>query len=101
MLNDVSFDRDLSSIESLLIQSLASMPKFVLNFLNYWHRFNIKLFYDQTFKGVFGDESVNVLRRVVAQAQNIYYYPTLPAIVTLQVGAVEEVFVSLNADTAA
>ena len=37
--------------------------------------------YDQTFKSKFGSGSVNAMRRVIAQVQNIYYWPTLPTIV--------------------
>ena len=54
--------------------------------------------YDQTFKSAFGDDSLNVIRRVVAQAQNIYYWPTLPSIVTLNVVAEEEIPDFITAD---
>ena len=41
--------------------------------------------YDQTFKSQFGSESLNAMRRMIAQVQNIYYFPTLPTIVTINV----------------
>ena len=54
--------------------------------------------YDQTFKSVFGGDSINAMRRVVAQAQNVYYWPTLPTIVTLNVLAEQEIPDYINAD---
>ncbi len=54
--------------------------------------------YDQTFKAVFGGDSLNAMRRVTAQAQNVYYWPTLPTIVTLSVVAEQEIPNSINAD---
>ncbi len=58
----------------------------------------VKMHYDQTFKSEFGNESLNVMRRVLAQAQNIYYWPTLPSIVTLNVVAEEEITDYITAD---
>ncbi len=54
--------------------------------------------YDQTFKAVFGGDSVNAMRRVTAQAQNVYYWPTLPTIVTLNVVGEQEIPDYINAD---
>jgi hypothetical protein len=48
--------------------------------------------YDQTLKGVFGGDSVNVLRRVIAQVQNVYYWPTLPTTVTINVVGEMEIY---------
>ena len=58
----------------------------------------VKMHYDQTFKSVFGGDSVNTLRRVVAQAQNIYYWPTLPTTVNINVVDEMEIPYSINAD---
>lgn len=58
----------------------------------------VKMHYDQTFKSVFGGDSVNALRRVVAQAQNIYYWPTLPTTVNINVVDEMEIPYSINAD---
>ena len=54
--------------------------------------------YDQTFKSKFGSGSVNAMRRVIAQVQNIYYWPTLPTIVAINVVDEMEIPYSINAD---
>jgi hypothetical protein len=54
--------------------------------------------HDQSLKSIFGGDTVNVMRRVVAQAQNIYYWPTLPTIVTIVVVGEYEIPDYINAD---
>jgi hypothetical protein len=54
--------------------------------------------HDQSLKSIFGGDTVNVMRRVVAQAQNIYYWPTLPTIVTIVVVGEYEIQDYINAD---
>jgi hypothetical protein len=54
--------------------------------------------HDQLLKSIFGSDTVNVMRRVVAHAQNIYYWPTLPTIVTIVVVGEYEIPDYINAD---
>jgi len=44
----------------------------------------VKIRYDENFKDKFGSDAVNVIRRVVAQAQNIWKWPSLTTSVTFQ-----------------
>jgi hypothetical protein len=57
----------------------------------------IKLWYDQLFKGKHGNDSLNVLRRVIAQTQTMFYWSSLNTTVTLTVKAVEEVPINFTA----
>jgi hypothetical protein len=54
--------------------------------------------HDQSLKSIFGGDTINVMRRVIAQAQNIYYWPTLPTIVTIVVVGEYEIQDYINAD---
>jgi len=45
----------------------------------------VKIRYDENFKAKFGTESVNTIRRIVAQAQNIWKWPSLTTSVTFQI----------------
>jgi hypothetical protein len=48
-------------------------------------RLKIKCFYDATFKAKHGADSINAVRRVMAQAQNIYMSPTLTTKVVFEI----------------
>ncbi len=45
----------------------------------------IKCAYDATFKDKHGADSVNAVRRVMAQAQNVYMWPTLTTKVVFEI----------------
>ena len=55
------------------------------------------MWYDQLFKGKHGADSVNVMRRVIAQAQTMFYWSSLTIGITLTVKAEEEVPISFTA----
>ena len=42
-----------------------------------WFSLNVTIRYDDNFKGKFGADAENVIRRVMAHAQNIYQWPSL------------------------
>ena len=56
----------------------------------------MKLWYDQLFKDKHGDDSVNVLRRVVNLMQDFFLWPSLKTTFTLNVLEVKELPVSLT-----
>jgi hypothetical protein len=62
-----------------------------INFIQCFVSLKVKMHYDQTLKEKFGSEAINVLRRVMAQTFNIYYWPTLPTTVTFNVVDVMEI----------
>ncbi len=68
--------------------------------LKYYFSFSlkVKVYHDQTLKSVFGDDTINVMRRVVAHVQNMYYWPTLPTIVTIVVVGEYKIPDYINAD---
>ena len=51
------------------------------------------MFYDQTFKAkyVTAAESVNAMRRVAAQAQNLFYWPSLKTSIRFNVVQEQEI----------
>jgi hypothetical protein len=59
------------------------------------------MYYDQTFKAKYitPTESVNALRRVAAQAQNLFYWPSLKTTIRLDVVKEQEITESIQADT--
>ena len=56
-------------------------------------RMRLAMYYDRNFKTkyVTASESVNAMRRVVAQAQNIYYWPSLTVRIRLNVVKEQEI----------
>ena len=62
---------------------------------------NVAMYYDQTFKAKYitATECVNAMRRVVAQAQNLYYRPSLTTTIRLNVVKEQEIPDSIQADT--
>jgi hypothetical protein len=58
------------------------------------------MYYDQSFKSkyVTASESVNAMRRVVAQAQNLYIWPSLTTKVQLKVVKEQEIKDTIEAD---
>jgi hypothetical protein len=52
-----------------------------------FYSLDIAMYYDQTFKAQFGNsvESLNAMRRVVAQAQNIFYWDSLKVKIRLNI----------------
>ena len=65
------------------------------------YRLRIKVRYDENFKAKFGAESLNVVRRVMAQAQNIWKWKeSLTTTVTFQIDpTVEAIKGKFVADT--
>jgi hypothetical protein len=63
-------------------------------------RINVAMYYDQSFKSkyVTASESVNAMRRVVAQAQNLYIWPSLTTKVQLKVVKEQEIKDIIEAD---
>ncbi len=59
---------------------------------------NVGAYYDQTFKARFQGESLNTMRRVLAQAQNIYYWPSLTTRIRMNVVLESELNMFLEAD---
>jgi hypothetical protein len=61
---------------------------------------NVAMYYDQTFKAkyVTPTESINAMRRVVAQAQNMFYWPSLTTRIRLNVVKEQEITESIEAD---
>ena len=58
------------------------------------------MYYDQTFKAkyVTASECVNAMRRVAAQAQNLFYWPSLTTTIRLNVVKEQEITESIQAD---
>jgi hypothetical protein len=63
-------------------------------------RMNVAMYYDQTFKSkyVTPTESVNAMRRVVAQAQNLFFWSSLTTTIRLNVVKEQEIPDSIQAD---
>ena len=61
------------------------VPKFNL------YRINILIRYDLHFHDKFGDERINVIRRIMAYAQSVFKDPTLTTVVHLNVIAIEAI----------
>jgi hypothetical protein len=61
---------------------------------------NVAMFYDQTFKSkyVTPTESINAMRRVVAQAQNLFFWSSLTTTIRLNVVKEQEIPDSIQAD---
>ncbi len=61
---------------------------------------NVAMYYDQTFKAKFKTvtESIKAMRRVVAHAQNLFYWPSLTTRVRLNVVKEQEIIESIQAD---
>jgi len=59
---------------------------------------NVGAHYEQTFKARFGSQSVNTMRRVLAQSQNIYYWPSLTTRIRLNVVFERELNMTLQAN---
>ena len=55
-----------------------------------------KLYYDQNYKRKFGDETLNSLRRITVQAQNIFHWPSLTVKFQLNVSDIQEIPISLS-----
>ena len=56
----------------------------------------LKLWYDQLFKAKHGDDSINVMRRVVNSMQDFFLWPSLETTYILTVLATEELPGPLN-----
>ena len=57
----------------------------------------MKLWYDQLFKIRFGNDSVNAMRRVIAQTQTLYMWPSLNTTIVLTVLDTAELPINLTA----
>ncbi len=62
------------------------------------HSLQIALRYDQSFLARFGEKSLNKMRAVVAQAQPMFFWPSLTVRVRLDVIAEESISQSIHAD---
>ena len=65
----------------------------------HYYSIRCKIFYDQTFKGSFGPDTTNILRNVIAQAQNFFQDPSLTVSFKLKVEEIQELNVHLPGPT--